>query len=102
MFLVDIDTGFRQGAFDITLADQLSKYIAAEIRFVDEGKQPQGIKNVNLPLNIDGVVQYPIGRFTPFVKAGLTSSYFSHNGSGNGFKNNTGFTGVNYGAGCEL
>ena len=40
-----------------------------------------------------------LGSFSLFGKAGITSSYFSHNGSGDGYKPTVAFSGVNYGGG---
>jgi len=95
----DIDSGLRLGAFDIAAAYEFDKYVAAEVRFIDEGQQPFGIKNVNRVLNTDAIFSYPIDDLSLCLKAGLTSSFFSYNGSGNSYKNNTGLTGFNYG-GC--
>ena len=99
-FDVDLDTGFRQGAFDIAASYYMTPYVGVEAQFIDEGKQPDNIPNINRPVNMDLKLQYPIDRFVVTVKGGVTSSYFSHNGSGNGYKNNTGFTGGN--GGLEL
>ena len=99
MFAVDLDAGFRYGAFDTAATYYVTPYAGIQAEFIDEGKQPDGIKNVNRPVNIDAVGEYGFGDISLFIKGGLTSSYFSHNGSGNGYHNNTGFTGGNLGAG---
>lgn len=97
MLALDLDQGLRYGAFDAAIEGYYNRYMAAEIRFVDEGKQPHGIKNVNRPVNIDAVVDLPLDKLTVSFKAGLTSPYLGYNGSGNNYKNNTGFTGGNAG-----
>ena len=96
---LNLDAGFRPDAYDVSIEGAISRYISAEMRYIDEGKQPDGIKNVNRLLNSDGVLEIPYGDFTVFAKGGLTSSALSHNGSGNGYKNNSGFTGTNFGTG---
>ena len=98
---IDLDTGFRQGAFDVAAIYYPVKYFGVKVQFVDEGKQPDNIPNINRPVNLDLVSKYTLGKFTFNIDGGLTSSYFSHNGSGNGYKNNTGFTGGNIGAGVS-
>ena len=99
MIDIDLDGGFRYGAFDMSATYYVAENVGMQAEFIDEGKQPGGIKNVNRVVNLDGVIQYSVGDFSPFIKAGVTTSYFSHNGSGNGYSNRTGFTGGNVGAG---
>ena len=101
MFDVDLEAGLRQGAFDVAATYYATPHWGAELEFIGEGKQPQNIPNVNRPVNLDIKYKYPYHSFTFMIKGGATSSYFSHNGSGNGYKNNTGFTGSNIGAGLS-
>ena len=101
MFDIDLDAGFRQGAFDVAATYYATPCVGVELQFVDEGKQPDNIPNVNRPINLDLKGKYEYGKTTFTLKGGATSSYFSYNGSGNGYKNNTGFTGGNIGAGIS-
>ncbi len=98
---LNLDAGLRPDSYDVSIEGSLSRYISAEMRFIDEGKQPYGIKNVNRLLNADGVLNIPYGDFTVFAKGGLTASMLSYNGSGNGYKNTSGFVGANYGIGAR-
>ena len=99
MIALEADTGFRPGSGDVAVDWYILPHIAAQVEFVDEGQQPHGIKNVNRPINMDGLIELACGDVSFFIKGGLTSSYLSHNGSGNGYRNNTGFTGGNIGSG---
>jgi opacity protein-like surface antigen len=77
-------------------------------QFIDEGRQPQGLPNINRALNLDATYGYTINsRLSVRAQAGLTSSYFSHNGCSRQhgdtdehirYRNRTGFTGYNVGA----
>ena len=62
--------------------------LAPEIQFVSEGRQPDHIPNINRVLMINAVATADL---TPslqaFIKAGLASSRWSTNGSGNGYSN---------------
>ena len=101
MFDIDLDQGFRVGAFDIAATYWATPYAGIEAQFIDEGKQPDNIPNVNRPINLDLKVKYTYGKITFIGKAGIISSYFSYNGSGNGYRNDTGFTGGNLGFGVS-
>jgi len=81
--------------------DIAARFGYAEIEFIDEGEQPNGIPNRNRVVNLDAVLPLHAGRWTLYAKAGLSSSRFSYNGSGNGYHNRTGFTGQNAGIGVE-
>ena len=76
-----------------------SGMIAPEIQFVSEGRQPDRIPNINRVLMLNAVATVDL---TPaaqgFVKAGLASSRWSTNGSGNGYSN-PGRAGWDVGAG---
>lgn len=62
--------------------------IAPEVQFVSEGRQPFGIPNINRVLMLNMVATVPLSRrLDVFAKAGITSSRFSTNGSGNGYRN---------------
>ena len=84
---------------DIDLALQLGP---VQLEYIDEGAQPYGIPNRNRPVNLDYVLEHAWGRFDVFAKAGVTSSWLSYNGSGNGYRNRTGFTGQNVGVGLKV
>jgi len=100
MIAIDLDTGFRYGAFDTAATYYVTPYAGIQAEFIDEGKQPQGIKNVNKIFDIDAIAKYSFSDlYYLFAKGGITSSYFSYNGSGNEYSNNTGFTGGNIGVG---
>ena len=62
--------------------------IAPEVQFLSEGRQPDNIPNINRVLMVNAVATADL---TPslqaFVKAGLASSRWSTNGSGNGYSN---------------
>ena len=62
--------------------------LAPELEFVSEGRQPDHIPNINRVLLLNLVASYPVTpRLTAFAKAGLASSRWSTNGSGNGYSN---------------
>lgn len=87
----------RSGDYDLWF-----RHESVEVEFIDLGKQPNGIPNRNRPLNLDYIHSIDLGHsFSVFGKVGLTRSRFSYNGSGNGYKNRTGFTGNNFGIGVE-
>jgi hypothetical protein len=92
-----LEKSARVGSFSASLGEKVSDSMAIQADFIDEGKQPDSIKNINRIVNLDLVQQFKIGSFYLSPKAGLTSSYFSHNGSGNGYDNHTGFNGQNIG-----
>ena len=63
-------------------------WIAPEIEFVSEGRQPDNIPNINRVLMLNAVLTEPVSpRVSLFAKAGLASSRWSTNGSGNGYSN---------------
>jgi len=62
--------------------------IAPEIEFVSEGRQPDNIPNINRVLMLNAVLTEPVSpMISVFAKAGLASSRWSTNGSGNGYSN---------------
>jgi opacity protein-like surface antigen len=65
-----------------------SGWLAPEVQFVSEGRQPDRIPNINRVLMVNAVATADL---TPslqaFIKAGLASSRWSTNGSGNGYSN---------------
>jgi len=87
----------RVDSVSIALGGKLYNSFYAETAFIDEGKQPDGIKNINRVVNADLVQIFSIKSFSISLKAGLSTSYFSHNGSGNDYTNHTGFVGENVG-----
>ncbi len=84
---------------DVDLAVQVGPI---QVEYIDEGAQPYGIPNRNRPLSVDYVLERKWGRWSAFAKAGVTSSWLSYNGSGNGYRNRTGFTGQNVGVGLKF
>ena len=72
-----------------------------QLELISEGVQMHGIPNRNRVINLDAVLPWHIGRWMLYVKAGVSSSRFSYNGSGNGYRNHTGFTGQNIGIGAQ-
>ena len=83
-----IDLSVRQGHF--------------EAEFINEGKQPGGIKNVNRVVDIDVVMPIQImDNVSIFAKAGVTDSTLSYNGSGDGYHSHSFFTGQNVGIGVN-
>lgn len=99
-----LSAGMSNRPHDVELSATraLSQHVGAQLEYIDEGKQPAPIANVNRALNLDAVAVLPFGRLAFTAKAGFTSSRLSHNGSGNGWENKTGFTGWNTGAGAGL
>lgn len=76
-----------------------SGWLAPEIEFVSEGRQPEGIPNINRVLMLNAVATADLARgLQGFVKVGLASSRWSTNGSGNGYSN-PGRPGYDLGAG---
>ncbi len=62
--------------------------LAPEIEFVSEGRQPDGIPNINRVAMVNAVATADLApSLQAFVKAGLASSRWSTNGSGNGYSN---------------
>ena len=70
------------------------------VEYIDEGRQPMGIRNRNRLLDVDGVLQGGI-LLSWFVEAGLSSALWSINGSGNGYQAPRGFVGYNVGGGLQ-
>ncbi len=65
-----------------------SGMIAPEVQFLSEGRQPDSIPNINRVLMFNAVVTADLtSSLQAFVKAGLASSRWSANGSGNGYSN---------------
>ena len=87
----------RAGSYAISLRG--SGWLAPEVEFISEGRQPDRIPNINRVLMLNAVATVDL---TPaaqgFVKAGLASSRWSTNGSGNGYSN-PGRVGWDVGAG---
>ncbi|MDY0331139.1 MAG: outer membrane beta-barrel protein [Thiomonas sp.] len=76
-----------------------SGWLAPEIEFVSEGRQPDHIPNINRVLMLNAVATANLtDRLQGFVKAGLASSRWSTNGSGNGYRS-PGRFGYDVGAG---
>jgi hypothetical protein len=94
---LSVGSSNRVDSVSSAIGASIANSIYAEASFIDEGKQPGGIKNVNRLVDIDLVKTIQFGSFYASTKAGLTSSYFSHNGSGNSYENHTGFSGQNIG-----
>ena len=87
----------RHGSYAISLRGD--GQIAPEIEFVSEGRQPYGIPNINRVLMVNAVATVDLApSLQAFVKAGLASSRWSTNGSGNGYSN-PGRFGYDVGAG---
>ncbi|MDE2252725.1 MAG: hypothetical protein KGL42_00400 [Betaproteobacteria bacterium] len=81
------------------LALRGSGWLAPEIAFVSEGRQPYGIPNINRVLMFNAVATAGlVPGLQGFIKAGLASSRWSTNGSGNGYSN-PGRPGYDMGAG---
>ncbi|OYV37527.1 MAG: hypothetical protein B7Z80_12580 [Rhodospirillales bacterium 20-64-7] len=74
-------------------------YFSAEL--ISEGVQMHGIPNRNRVINLDVVMAHRWGRWEPYIKAGVSCSRYGFNGSGNGYRNATGFTGQNLGVGVD-
>ncbi len=72
-------------------------YFDAEL--ISEGVQMHGIPNRNRVINLDVVLAHRFGRWEPYIKAGVSCSRYGFNGSGNSYRNATGFTGRNIGVG---
>ena len=70
-----------------------------QAEYIAEGVQPNGIPNRNRVVNLDVVLSRRIGAWEPYIKGGLSCSRLGFNGSGNGYRNRTGFTGQNVGVG---
>ncbi|MDD4887623.1 MAG: hypothetical protein PHO64_11995 [Thiomonas sp.] len=65
-----------------------SGMIAPEIQFISEGRQPDNIPNINRVLMFNAVATAdPTPALQVFVKAGLASSRWSTNGSGDRYSN---------------
>lgn len=63
-------------------------WLAPEIAFVSEGRQPDHIPNINRVLMLNAVATANVSpRLQVFAKGGLASSRYSTNGSGNGYSN---------------
>ena len=76
----------RAGSYAIGLRG--SGMIAPEIQFISEGRQPDNIPNINRVLMLNAVATAdPTPALQVFVKAGLASSRWSTNGSGDGYSN---------------
>lgn len=76
-----------------------SGWLAPEIEFVSEGRQPDHIPNINRVLMFNAVATANLtGRLQVFAKTGLASIRWSTNGSGNGYSN-PGRFGYDLGAG---
>lgn len=76
-----------------------SGWLAPEIEFVSEGRQPDQIPNINRVLMFNIVATANLtDRLQVFAKTGLASSRWSTNGSGNGYRN-PGRFGYDVGAG---
>jgi hypothetical protein len=76
-----------------------SGWLAPEIEFVSEGRQPYGIPNINRVLMFNAVATAGlVPGLQGFIKAGLASSRWSTNGSGNGYSS-PGRPGYDLGAG---
>lgn len=89
----------RRDSFDIAL--RAGGHVAPEIEFefLSEGKQPDGIPNINRVLMLNTIFTRHIApRLIVFAKVGVNTSRFSTNGSGNGY-HNPGRAGVDLGAG---
>lgn len=71
-----------------------------EAEYIAEGEQPYGIPNRNRVINLDVVLSHRFGQWEPYIKAGVSCSRFGFNGSGNDYRNRTGFTWQNIGAGA--
>lgn len=101
MISFDLDEGFRSGAFDTAIEWHINENTGIEAAFIDEGQQPDGIKNVNRIGDLDLVFHYPVsGGVELYVSGGATTSRFGYNGSGDGYKNDTWLSGGNVGAGA--
>jgi hypothetical protein len=83
----------RPGSFNFSVQ---AGFVSLE--YVDEGRQPYGIPNINRVVNLD-VEARSSGRLYAYGKVGLSCSRFGRNGSGNSYHNATGFTGQNVGIG---
>ena len=65
-----------------------SGVLAPEIAFISEGRQPDRIPNINRVLMLNAVATATVlPRLQIFATAGLASSRYSTNGSGNGYRN---------------
>lgn len=92
----------RQGDYELAYSHSLpqSLHWNIQIEFIDEGKQPYPIANINRVINLDVQYVYSVTyRIALSAKLGLTCSRLSFNGSGIPYQNNTGFTGQNAGIG---
>jgi len=99
---VDAGKSSRPKTLDASVGFALNSHLAVELRLADEGKQPDNIRNVNKPVNLDSIISFPISeKLKGFIEAGLTNSDLSYNGSGNTYVNHTGFSGWNFGGGWE-
>lgn len=96
-YYASLSSSNRSDSFSSSAGFNLNDSFYVDASFIDEGRQPNGIKNINRLVNLDLSESFHFKSFYLSVKAGLTSSYFSHNGSGNSYDNHTGFTGENIG-----
>jgi opacity protein-like surface antigen len=76
----------RAGSYAIGLRGDGA--LAPEIQFISEGRQPDHFPNINRVLMFNGVATADLRpRLQGFVKAGIASSRWSTNGSGDGYRN---------------
>lgn len=99
--IVSAGLSTRPKDLELALALPVGGSAALQLEYIDEGRQPQGIENINRALSLDIASHYDIGRLSLSLKGGLTSSRLSYNGSGNGYANRSGLTGWNAGVGIQ-
>lgn len=102
----------RAESFEAAYAYDLTDHWAMQAEYIDEGRQPDGIKNVNKPVNLDALYTGHLSkRWDLRTVVGLTSSRLSHNGCSVAhgdttehieYRNHTEFTGYNLGVGAGL
>ena len=85
----------RPGDFDLSLRDR-----CWVVEYVDEGRQPQGIPNINRVLDLDLLLRGG-ARLSWYLEGGLSNARWSRNGSGDGYQAPRGFEGGNLGGGLQ-
>jgi hypothetical protein len=80
----ELAVGKSERPHDIDLAITLGM---VQIEYVDQGVQPNGIRNRNRPLSANLRLDAPAWHgLTAYALAGVNTTVLSHNGSGNGYR----------------
>lgn len=108
---LQIGKSTRVGDFETAYTYALNEKWGIQGEYIDEGKQPDNIQNINRTINLDGIYKLSLSKgFALGAKAGVTSSRLSSNGCSiqHGdtsehiqFRNRSGLTGYNIGVGVS-